>query len=89
VNVICTDGTRFSCDSYELTEKGVKLYSGNTEAIDEQRARYQSDIDEYQIGFVPDERLQYILPDGVYPAQQPVVGKQQPQSGAQSRQGGR
>jgi len=65
MNVICTDGTSFRCDRYELTEKGVKLYSG---AADEAPERYETDTDDHQIGFVPDVMLQYILPDGVRPA---------------------
>ncbi|MFC6757399.1 MULTISPECIES: hypothetical protein [Haloarcula] len=65
MNVICTDGTRFRCDRYELTEKGVKLYSGDAEEAPE---RYESGTDEHQIGFVPDAMLQFILPEGVTPA---------------------
>ncbi len=65
MNVLCTDGTIFRCDRYELTEKGVKLYSGDTEETPD---RYESDTDDHQIGFVPDAMLQYILPDGVRPA---------------------
>jgi hypothetical protein len=74
MNVICTDGTSFRCDRYELTEKGVKLYSGGTEEAPD---RYEPDTDEHQIGFVPDAMLQYILPDGVRPASESIA--QQPQ----------
>jgi len=69
VNVICTDGTRFRCDRYELTEKGVKLYSGDTDGASE---RYESATDEHQIGFVPDAMLQFILPESTTPAGEPV-----------------
>ena len=74
MNVICTDGTRFRCDRYELTEKGVKLYCGD---VDEPPARYESDADDHQVGFVPDERLLYILPEGVSPAGAPVTERRQ------------
>jgi hypothetical protein len=82
MNVICTDGTRFYCDRYELTEKGVKLYSGD---IDDEPGRYESDTDDHQVGFVPDARLRYILPDGVAPAGVPAVQPtQQPTDGVRS-----
>lgn len=68
MNVICTDGTSFRCDRYELTETGVKLYSGDSEAAPD---RYESDTDDHQIGFVPDATLLYILPEGVRPGGQP------------------
>ena len=80
MNVLCTDGTSFRCDRYELTEKGVKLYSGDAE---ESPDRYESDTDEHQIGFVPEGMLQYILPDGVRPAGEPTgQPPQQPTAGA-------
>ncbi|MDS0259487.1 hypothetical protein NDI56_08785 [Haloarcula sp. S1CR25-12] len=82
MNVICTDGTSFRCDRYELTDKGVKLYSG---AADEAPERYESDTDDHQIGFVPDVMLQYILPDGVRPAGGPT-GHPLPQSTGQPPQ---
>jgi len=78
MNVICTDGTRFRCDRYELTEKGVKLYSGD---VEEPPARYESDRDDHQVGFVPDAQLQYILPDGVTPASFPAVQPTQQATG--------
>ena len=83
MNVICTDGTHFNCDTYELTEKGVKLYKGAPDG----ESRYGSDDDEHQIGFVPEERLLYILPDGVQPAQAPAQRPQGQQTPAQQRQG--
>jgi len=69
MNVVCVDGTQFTCTSYELTNKGVKLYSADVEEMDDASARYSADdSDEFQIGFVPESQLQYILPDGVVPA---------------------
>lgn len=89
MNVLCTDGTSFRCDRYELTEKGVKLYSGDTE---EEPDRYESDTDEHQIGFVPDAMLRYILPEGVRPAPTapsvvPPAGHRSQPSTAQQPQG--
>ena len=77
MQVFCTDGTVFTCRSYDLTEYGVKLYGKNLGSDDE---RYSDDPD--QIGFVPHDRLGYILPDGVRPASyaggqaQPVMQRQ-------------
>lgn len=96
MNVVCTDGTQFTCTSYELTDKGVKLYSADVEEMDDASARYASDdSDEFQIGFVPEANLLYILPDGVVPAGQQLIGQpQQPtdtappaaKGGSQNRQ---
>ena len=83
MNVLCTDGTSFRCDRYELTEKGVKLYRGDA---DEAPDRYESDTDEHQIGFVPDAMLQYILPDGVRPAGEPAVQPPQQPTGQPPQQ---
>ncbi|MFD1586604.1 hypothetical protein ACFR9U_06390 [Halorientalis brevis] len=70
MQVFCTDGTVFACRSYDLTEYGVKLYGQHPDADE----RYRDDPE--QIGFVPHDRLGYILPDGVRPASQSVVGAQ-------------
>ena len=78
MNVLCTDGTSFRCDRYELTEKGVKLYSGDAEEAPD---RYESDTDDHQIGFVPDAMLQYILPEGVRPAPVPTAHPPQQPAG--------
>jgi hypothetical protein len=82
MNVVCADGTQFTCTSYELTDKGVKLYSADVEEMDDASARYASDdSDEFQIGFVPESQLQYILPDGVVPAGRQNVGAPQQSPG--------
>lgn len=62
MQVICTDGTMFTCEGYELTEYGAALFG---ERHDPEGERYDSDP--AQIGYVPHERLWYILPDGVEP----------------------
>ncbi|MFB6178647.1 MAG: hypothetical protein ABEI77_02850 [Halorientalis sp.] len=78
MQVFCTDGTVFACRSYDLTEYGVKLYGKVAHAGD----RYGEDPQ--QIGFVPHDRLGYILPNGVQPASgaivqpQPVPGRRYP-----------
>jgi len=71
MQVFCTDGTVFACRSYELTEYGIKLYGQESDADDD---RYGDEPE--QIGFVPHDRLGYVLPDGVRPASQSVVGGQ-------------
>ncbi len=68
MQVICVDGTRFSCNSYEVIDGGVKLFGVDVEQEDGPTTRYGPDADEHQIGFVPDGALRYILPDGVRPA---------------------
>jgi len=78
MNVRCTDGTSFRCDRYELRKKGVKLYRGEAEEAPD---RYDSDTDDHQIGFVPDELLLYILPEGVRPADVPTAQPPQQQPG--------
>lgn len=81
MQVFCTDGTVFTCRSYELTEYGVKLYEKRPDSDDD---RYSDSPD--QIGFVPHEKLGYILPDGVRPASQPTV-QTQPMMQRQQTQG--
>ena len=71
MQVFCTDGTVFACRSYDLTEYGVKLYGQSPDSNDE---RYRDEPE--QIGFVPHDKLGYILPDGVRPSTQAVVGTQ-------------
>lgn len=60
MQVICTDGTVFTCESYELTEYGVVLYD---QPQDPEAERYDSEP--AQAGYVPHDRLWYVLPDGV------------------------
>lgn len=62
MQVICTDGTRFACEGYELTKYGVKLLDEDRDGDDE---RY--DTDPSAVGYVPHDRLWYIVPDGVRP----------------------
>jgi hypothetical protein len=62
MQVICTDGTRFACNGYELTKYGVKLLDEDRDTDDE---RYDSDPN--AVGYVPHDRLWYIVPDGVRP----------------------
>jgi len=72
MQVFCTDGTVFPCRSYQLTEQGVKLYEQPLDPDDE---RYSGDPE--QVGFVPHERLLYILPDNITPAA-PTTGRGRP-----------
>ncbi|WP_225335589.1 hypothetical protein [Halomicrobium urmianum] len=78
MQVICTDGTAFSCEGYELTEYGVMIYDQKHDP-DEERDRYGGDPE--QVAYVPHDRLWYILPDGVTPNVSGVQGvqPQQPQ----------
>lgn len=62
MQVICTDGTVFACEGYELTEYGAVIYG---QEFGEDSERYDSDPE--QTGYVPHDRLRYILPDGVEP----------------------
>jgi hypothetical protein len=77
MGVFCTDGTVFTCRSYDLTEHGVELYSKRPDPDDERDAG-----DPEQVGYLPHERLLYILPDAIIPAT-PVgvqaAGQYQPQ----------
>ncbi len=62
MQVICTDGTTFSCEGFELTEYGVALYGQN---LTREKERYDSEPE--QTGYIPHDRLWYVLPDGVEP----------------------
>lgn len=83
MQVVCTDGTVFACEGYELTEYGVMIYDQEHDS-DEERERYAGDPD--QVGYVPHDRLWYILPDGVTPNVSGVQGvqSQQPQGAGQA-----
>jgi hypothetical protein len=89
MQVICTDGTTFTGEGFELTEYGIIVYGQELDPNDE---RYAGDPE--QAGFVPHDRLWYVLPDGVEPnvpapatrgdqGQQPPQGMQQPQHNSQ------
>ena len=60
--VVCTDGTTFPCESYEVIDAGVMLFGEEHEEESEEN-RYASDKE--QIGYVPHTALLYIVPDGV------------------------
>ena len=77
MQVICTDGTTFTCKGFELTEYGVALYGQN---LAQEKERYDNEPE--QTGYVPHDRLWYILPDGVQP-ELPPPGASQGQSGQQ------
>lgn len=62
MQVICTNGTMFTCNGFELTEYGVALYGQN---LAQEKERYDSEPK--QTGYIPHDRLWYILPDGVEP----------------------
>jgi|AntDeeMetagen285_2_1112576.scaffolds.fasta_scaffold03966_3 hypothetical protein len=90
MQVICTDGTVFTCKGFELTEYGVALYGQN---LAQEKERYDNEPE--QTGYVPHDRLWYILPDGVQSelpppeapqgqrSQQPPTG--QPPNGTQQQ----
>lgn len=63
MHVYCTDGTVFDCERYDVNEFGIVLY-GDEKPKDTDR--YDSN-DATQIGFVPHDRLWYVLPRGVAP----------------------
>jgi hypothetical protein len=67
MQVICIDGTWFSCSSYQIVDDGVKLYSRDVDDGDDPQNRYEPDKDEFQVGYVPDRALLYVVPDGVEP----------------------
>ena len=61
--VYCTDGTVFECARYEVNEYGLVLYG-----TEEQQERERYDTEEpQQVGFVPHDRLWYVLPRDVTP----------------------
>lgn len=62
MQVICTDGTVFTCQGYALTEYGVKLLDE-----DQNRDEERYDTEPGLVGYVPHDRLWYIVPDGVRP----------------------
>lgn len=87
MQVICTDGTMFSCEGFELTEYGIALYGQN---LAQEKERYDSEPE--QTGYIPHDRLWYVLPDGVTP-NMPVplatqgLGPQPPMGNDQSAPG--
>ncbi|WP_123536112.1 hypothetical protein [Halosimplex salinum] len=88
MQVYCTDGTVFECARYEVNEYGLVLYG-----TEKQRERERYDTKEaQQVGFVPHNRLWYVLPEGVTPQMGPgqpqpqPQQQQQPQSQSQSQQ---
>lgn len=90
MRVICTDGTVFPCESYDLNDHGVVLY-GQEEGDEDERY----DEEREQIGFVPHWRLSYVLPDDVTPgagpasdAPQQMPNGQAPYQGGGHQQGG-
>ncbi|WP_336001158.1 hypothetical protein [Halorientalis halophila] len=74
MQVYCTDGTVFRCRSFEVAEYGVHLYGTPPDADEE---RYAGDPE--QVGFVPHDRLWYVLPEGVISA---AIQPAQPQPAA-------
>lgn len=70
MQVVCTDGTTFTCEAYELTDYGVTVYSQPHEPDED---RYAKTPD--QMAYVPHDRLWYILPDGVAPRGPAAVGR--------------
>lgn len=63
MHVYCTDGTVFTCRRYDVNGYGLVLYG---QEATEERDRYDDDEPE-QIGFVPHDKLWYVLPTGVTP----------------------
>ncbi|MFB6140169.1 MAG: hypothetical protein ABEJ26_07015 [Halosimplex sp.] len=82
MHVYCTDGTVFECARYEANEYGLVLYGTERQR---DRERYETE-DPQQVGFVPHDRLWYVLPKGVTPGGAPVPdrsarGQQLPRGG--------
>ncbi|WP_415378580.1 hypothetical protein [Halosimplex sp. TS25] len=80
MHVYCTDGTVFECARYEVNDYGLVLYGTEDQ---EERERYDTD-EPQQVGFVPHDRLWYVLPKGVTPQ----VGLAPPQQGPQNQPAG-
>lgn len=74
MRVYCTDGTVVACERFEVSEFGVTLY-GQAEA--ETRDRYE-DTEPKQTGFVPHDRLWYVLPKTATPEAGVGVGHPPP-----------
>ncbi|WP_436928315.1 hypothetical protein [Halosimplex halobium] len=78
MQVYCTDGTVVDCARYEVNEYGLVLYGTEDQ---QDRERYDTS-DPQQVGFVPHERLWYVLPEGVTPqAGLSAPGQGQPGAG--------
>lgn len=73
MRVYCTDGTVFECRQFDVNEFGLVLYG---QRAPEERDRYEDGKPE-QSGFVPHERLWYVLPNDVTPG----VGAPVPERG--------
>ncbi|WP_436923294.1 hypothetical protein [Halosimplex amylolyticum] len=78
MHVYCTDGTVFECARYEVNDYGLVLYGTEEQA---ERERYDTE-EPQQVGFVPHDRLWYVLPEGVTPQ----VGLAPPQQGQPTQQ---
>lgn len=65
MNVICADGTRLQCATFEATDSGVLLFDEEPSDEEDERAERQP------IGFVPITELRYVLPEGVTPGPRP------------------
>lgn len=89
MQVICTDGTIFHCESYEVIDGGVKLFSKDVDDDNDPEHRYKPDTEDIQVGYVPDDKLAYILPDDTTsrhtpPAQRQPMGTAPPVEGQPS-----
>lgn len=60
MQVICLDGTTIQCARFRAIDGGVLLFESDTSQED--------DEDEEATGFIPHERLRYVLPDEAQPA---------------------
>jgi len=73
MQVVCTDGTVFHCESYEVIDGGVKLFGKNVHDDGDPGDRYEPETDDVQVGYVPDDKLAYVLPDEAVPRHTPPV----------------